>query len=135
MKNNWRKVLAWQEGEDPSFEDALERRKVEDALFNEVLRQGLYESPNQDFSFMMSLPVKGRIIRKRTFPDGSIELEIDWYPDTEGFEAQKVFDNNLLLPLKQTLHLEGHYWKFAGSWTSKVGFPTALRHKGTVLYY
>jgi hypothetical protein len=135
--NTWRTVLSWEDEDSQRVreqEEREERRKTQEALLGEVLRGGTYENPNQDFSIVVSFPVKGRIERKRSFPDGSEELDIEWYPDMQNYEAQKLFDNNVLLPLKKALNLEGNTWYFGGSWTTKIGFPLALRKKGTVVF-
>ena len=135
--NTWRTVLSWEDeesGRRQQQEEREERQKTKDALYNEVLRQGEYEHPNQDFSFVFSLPVKGKIEKKRSFPDGSVELDIEWYPEIESYEAQRIFDKSILLPLKTALGLEGDNWYFGGSWTSAIGLPLALRRKGTVVF-
>ena len=135
--NTWRTVLSWEDEESQrkrQQEEREERQKTQDALRNEVLRGGEYASPNQDFSFIASFPAIGRVEKKRTFPDGSEELDIEWFPDIESYEAQKLFDKNILSSLKKALNLEGDNWVFGGSWTGKIGFPQALRRKGTVVF-
>ena len=122
---NWRTVLSW--------EDEETVRRLNEEERNRVLQQGIHTRPNQDFSIVVSIPMTGRIEEKAVYPDGSVDLHIDWYPDTETWEAQRMFDTLILTTIKEALGLEGDDWKFAGSWTGKIGLPQDLKHLGNVV--